>query len=113
MAPANLIGAALAAASGRQLTRALQVLTRTSEGRDTFARTAREALDRHLPELVERADDDGELPEALSLAVTLIQPGTGAIAAMDSLPATTGPQAGLATPWLPQSDADLVYGSAI
>ncbi|HET9970988.1 MAG TPA: hypothetical protein VFQ68_22310 [Streptosporangiaceae bacterium] len=100
MTPADLIGAALAAASGRQLTRALQVLTRISEGRDALARAAREALDRHLPELVERAVGGvggDELPEALSLAVTLIQPGTGAIAVMDRLPTAAGPLAGLAT----------------
>ena len=101
MAPADLIGIALAATSDRQLTRALQVLTRASEGRDAVARAARDALDRHLPELVERAVSRAsygdEFPEALSLAVTLIQPGTGAVATMDSLPVTTGPLAGLVT----------------
>ncbi len=100
MDPADLLGAALAAASGRQLTRALTVLTRASEGRDDVARAARGALDRHLPALVQRAVGgvgDDEFPQALSLAVTLIQPGTGAVAAMDSLPATTGPLAGLVT----------------
>ncbi len=101
MDPADLLGAALAAASGRQLTRALTVLTRASEGRDDVARAARGVLDRHLPALVQRAvggvGNDDEFPQALSLAVTLIQPGTGAVAAMDSLPATTGPLAGLVT----------------
>jgi len=101
MAPADLIGVALAATSDRQLTRALQVLIRASEGRDAVARAARDVLDRHLPELVERAVSGAgygdEFPEALSLAVTLIQPGTGAVAAMDSLPVATGPLAGLVT----------------
>jgi hypothetical protein len=100
MDPAELIGSALATASDRQLVRALTVLTRASEGRDAVARAARDALDRHLPELVERAVSvagDDEFPHALSLAVTLIQPGTGAVAAMDSLPAAAGRLAGLVT----------------
>lgn len=95
MAPADLIGTALADASDGQLVRALQVLTRAAADRDPFAHAVRDALDRHLPELVERAvtcDDPGaELPEALSLAIASLRPGTGAVAAMAALTTVTEP----------------------
>lgn len=95
MAPSDLIGAALAEASDGQLVRVLQVLTRAATDRDPFAHVVREALDHQLPELVERAascDHPGvQLPEALSLAVASLRPGTGAVAAMAALPTVTEP----------------------
>lgn len=103
MSRGDLIGAALIAASDAQLTQALQVLIRTStaEGRDVVAQVAREALDRHLPDLVERAAGSSqagaELSESLGAAVILLQPQIGAVAAMTALPAATGPTTGLVT----------------
>lgn len=95
MAPADLIEAALADASNGQLVRALHVLTRAAADRDPFAHAVRDALDRHLPELVERAatcDGPGaKLPEALSLAIASLRPGTGAVAAMAALTTVTEP----------------------
>lgn len=103
MTRGDLIGAALIAASDGQLAQALQVLIRTStaEGRDVVAQAAREALDRHLPDLVERAAGSSqagaELSESLGAAVILLQPEIGAVAAMTGLPAATGPVTGLVT----------------
>jgi tetratricopeptide (TPR) repeat protein len=101
MKPGDLIAAALSAGSDQQLAHVLRRLSQVCDGRDAFAHTARAALDRCLPELVQRAassaDSRADLSEALGFAVLSLQPGTGAIAAMDNLPAATGPLAGLVT----------------
>ena len=85
----ELLGAALDAASDRQLTRALVVLSRAA-GREGFGEVARAALDGRLPAIVRRltADHgrDEELLTATRSAVVELRPHLGAVTALDELP---------------------------
>jgi tetratricopeptide (TPR) repeat protein len=85
----ELIGAALDAASDRQLARALNLLARAASSGDPVAQPAKEALDARLPSFLERISADAaggaELTAALELAVAALAPAAGSLRAAEWL----------------------------
>jgi hypothetical protein len=85
----GLLAAAIDAASGRQLTRALTVTTRIARDDAAVSAQLRDALDDRLPDLIQRgltARDDGELLSVVTTAMTASRPARGAADAADGFP---------------------------
>ena len=85
----RLIGEALDIASEHQLARALLVMSRTAAGRERFADAARAALSQRLKrvvqQLVGRSGPNAELLTALTVAIRILRPLDGAVAAFGEL----------------------------
>ncbi len=84
----DMLSAAMDAATDRQLTQVLTATTRIARDDQGIRDQLRGALDERLADLLQRAltDSSGELLTAVSGAMTLSRPASGAIMAADRLP---------------------------